>query len=161
MEEAARGKKHVDVSVARRMMAPPEQVAAIMFEAAREPEWMRAVAAAGWYDAEIRPGVKAWQRGRFLGKDISWTTEVTGYAPDSLLAMRIEGGPFRGTVTYTLTTAAGGCEVTIRNEGEPMVFAWMPKRLLTAAMRTAMSKDLDRLASLVSSRQVANRASVG
>jgi hypothetical protein len=161
MEEPARGKKHVDVSVARGMTVSPEQVAAVMFDAAREPEWMRAVTAAGWYDAEIRPGAKAWQRGRFLGKDISWTTEVTGYAPDSLLAMRIDGGPFQGTVTYTLTTAAGGCEVTIRNQGEPTAFAWMPKRLLAAAMRTAMAKDLDRLASLVSSRQVADGASVG
>jgi len=151
MNEPANRRKHVDVSVTRSMAAQPQEVAAIMFDAAREPEWMRAVAAAGWHDPEIRLGAKAWQRGRFLGKDIRWTTEVTGYAPNSSLAMRIDGGPFRGTVTYTVTAVAAGSDVTVRNEGVPTAFPWVPTRLIAAAMRTAMAKDLDRLASLVES----------
>jgi len=161
MNEAARSRKHVDVSVAREIAARPEQVAAVMFDAEREPDWMRAVSSAGWRDAELRLGAKAWQKGRFLGKEISWTTEVTEYVPNRLLAMRIEGGPFRGTVTYTVATAASGCKVMIRNEGEPTVFTWMPKALVAAAMRAAMTKDLDRLASLVEPRRATDGAGVG
>jgi uncharacterized membrane protein len=143
--------KSVGVTVCREMAATPGRVAAVMFDAAREPDWMKAVKSAGWEDPELRVGARAWQKGRFLGKEISWTTEVTEYKPGHLLAMRIEGGPFRGTVRYAIEPSNAGSRVSVRNEGVPTAFGWMPRWLIEAAMRAAMGSDLGRLQRLVES----------
>jgi uncharacterized protein YndB with AHSA1/START domain len=137
--------KRVDVAVRRQIAASPERVARVMFDAAREPEWMKAVSSAGWADAEVRVGSRAWQKGRFLGKEIGWTTEVTEYEPSRLLTMRIDQGPFQGIVSYLVEPNEGGSRVTVRNAGAPTAFAWMPRWLIQRAMHTAMSGDLARL----------------
>jgi uncharacterized protein YndB with AHSA1/START domain len=149
VEVNRRASKTVDVRVERRINAAPEAVAAAMFEPSREPEWMKAVKEAGRMEAGTGVGSKAWQRGGFLGMEIRWTTEVTEYSPGRRLTMRIDGGPFQGTVTYSIEPLDQGSVVAIRNEGEPTAFAWLPRWLLEAAMRGAMAKDLERLGSLV------------
>jgi uncharacterized membrane protein len=141
--------RRVEVAVHRQMAAPPERVAAVMFDAAREPDWMKAVSSAAWIDAKLGVGARAWQKGRFLGKDIGWTTEVIGYEPGRRLAMRIDDGPFRGTVEYLVEPAEEGARVTVRNEGAAPAFAWMPRWVIQRAMRTAMTADLERLRRLV------------
>jgi uncharacterized membrane protein len=141
--------KRVAVAVHRQVAASPDRVAAVMFDAAREPEWMKAVTSAGWVDPELRLGTRAWQKGRFLGKEIGWTTQVTEYEPGRLLTLRIDEGPFRGTVSYAVEPSGDGSRVAVRNEGTPTAFAWMPRWLIQHAMHTAMAGDLKRLQLLV------------
>lgn len=141
--------KRVEVAVSTQIGAAPDRVADVMFDAAREPEWMKAVASAGWSDPELRVGARAWQKGRFLGKEIGWTTHVTEYEPARRLTMRIDEGPFRGTVSYVIEPHEGGSRVTVGNEGTPTAFAWMPRWLIERAMRSGMAGDLARLARLV------------
>lgn len=141
--------KHVDVEVHAHMPAPPERVAGVMFDPAREPDWMAAVKAAGWLDAPLALGSRAWQKGRFLGKEIGWTTKVVEHTPERSLRLQIEGGPFRGTVHYAVQSVAGGSDVSVRNEGTPTAFTWMPAWLVAAAMRGAMRADLRRLRRLL------------
>lgn len=143
--------KRVDVTVEREFRASPEVVAAVMFDASREPAWMRAVEAAGPAGTPAGVGSRAWQKGRFLGKEIRWETEVTKYEPARLLSMRIDGGPFRGSVSYRIERVGSGSRVAIRNEGEPTAFGWMPSWLIAKAMRGAMGADLTRLQQLVES----------
>jgi hypothetical protein len=138
----------VNVTVTRELHATPEDVAAVMFDSAREPEWMKAVRAAGADDPILRVGARAWQKGRFLGKDIAWTTEVVNYLPNRSLELRIEGGPFEGTVRYLLESIASGTRASVQNEGQPTAFGWLPGWLVEIAMRTAMAADLKRLAAL-------------
>src|SRR5262249_44240563 len=137
--------RELDVIVERFIAAPPEAVARVMFDPAREPEWMKAVESAGLEGPELREGARAWQTGRFLGKQLRWCTEVVRTAAPHLLEPRLGEGPFRGTVTYELRAKDGGSLVSIRNRGEAAGFGWMPRWLMRTAMKSAVAADLGRL----------------
>jgi uncharacterized protein YndB with AHSA1/START domain len=134
----------VDVTSTRMFAAKPGQVAAIMFDPLRDPEWI------GGAKSVDAPAVKATQvgaqitrHGGFMGRKFFWTTEVAGYDPDHLLHMSFIAGPMKGgTVTYRIEPAGAGSRVSIRNTGPgPQIMGWFVKR--------SVGKDLDRLARLV------------
>jgi uncharacterized membrane protein len=136
----------LDVSVERTVPAPPERVAAVMFDPSRDSQWMKAVRS-----AERLPGSPPRTRrtGRFLGRTITWTTEVLEDAPPHRLRLRIVDGPFIGDVEYSIERAGSGSRVRIRNVGQPGLFAFMPRWLTMAAMKSAVRADLARLSALV------------
>lgn len=136
----------MDVRVERRTSASPETVAAIMFDPARDPEWIggaRRVEPLG----ETAPGVgmRVRRHGGFLGRSFSWVTEVTGYVPLRQLDMRFVEGPMKGGVSYSITPdPSGGAVVAIRNHGSASFaipgVGWL--------LRRSVGKDLDRLVAL-------------
>lgn len=65
------------------------------------------------------------------------------------LELRIAEGPFTGSIRYRIEPTPDGSQVTVRNVGTPGQFAWMPTFLIRAAMRSALTKDLRRLAAVV------------
>jgi hypothetical protein len=130
----------LDVAVAMKMAAAPERVAAIMFDAARDPQWMAAVLAV----ERLPDGVRVRRSGRFLGKPISWITKTLEHGP-LYVRLTITEGPFRGDVHYDIAPDGAGSLVTIRNLGEPGAFRFMPRWLIAAMMRKALRADLDRL----------------
>jgi len=92
--------------------------------------------------ADLGPGTLVRRTGRFLGRTLRWTTEVTGVSANHL-DLRIVDGPMRGTVAYRIERDESGSRVTIRNVGQAPGFA--PRWLLTFAMRRALAADLRRL----------------
>jgi hypothetical protein len=146
---SSRATPAVDVTVSRRIAASPRAIAEVMFDPGRDPDWMNAVRSAGRVDSGTGVGAKAWQKGRFLGREIAWTTTVSEYEPQRLLVMDIEGGPFVGSVTYCIEGTDSGSMVSIRNTGEPKAFRWLPVALTVAAMRKALANDLQMFATLV------------
>jgi uncharacterized membrane protein len=139
----------LDVSVETLVAAPPSRVRAIMFDPRQDPGWMAAVTAVEPLSDTTRPGARVRRTGRFLGRTLRWTTEITGMS-DGRLDLTIVDGPMRGTVEYRIDADASGSRVTIRNVGEAPGFA--PRWLLAYAMRRSLTADLRRL------RQLAERA---
>lgn len=140
----------LDVSVTDLVAASPARVREIMFDPRQDPTWMAAVKSVEPLTEELRPGARVRRTGRFLGRTLRWTTEVTGVSAQTL-DLRIVDGPMRGTVTYRIDPEGAGSRVTIRNVGHAPGFA--PRWLLTFAMRRSLAADLRRL------RQAAERRS--
>jgi uncharacterized membrane protein len=132
----------IDVSVTTVVLAPADRVRLIMFDARQDPTWMAAVKSVETPTDDLRPGLRVRRVGRFLGRTLRWTTEVTAVSPDTL-NLTIIDGPMRGTVSYRIEPDEARSRVTIRNIGEAPGFA--PVWLLRLAMRRSLNADLQRL----------------
>jgi Polyketide cyclase / dehydrase and lipid transport len=90
---------------------------------------------------------------RFLGRELSYTYEITELVPGDRVVMRTTDGPFPMETTYTWEdTANGGTRMTLRNRGEPSGFSRLTSPILAAAMRRANRKDLARLKGILETR---------
>jgi uncharacterized membrane protein len=139
----------IDVSVETEIDAAPADVAAVMFDPEREPQWMSAVTGVELVDAALAPGARVTHRGRFLGQDLSWSTQVEAVHFPHVLQLRITEGPITGTVRYDIQRGATGSRVRIRNVGEPTAAGFLPAALLAAPLKSALTADLERLKQLV------------
>jgi hypothetical protein len=139
----------LDVAVSELVGAPPERVRAVMFDPRLDPQWMAAVTAVQPLGEPSAVGAQARRTGRFLGRTLRWTTEVTAVSANRL-DLTIVDGPMRGTVAYQIDADGDGSRVTIRNVGHAPGFA--PRWLLRLAMRRALAADLRRLKQIVEHR---------
>jgi hypothetical protein len=137
----------VDVTVSQEISAEPQRVAAVLFDPARDPEWI-----GGARKAEIlTPGVpygvgyRVRRTGGFLGRTFSWVTEITDYEPQRLTRMKYVAGPFQGGVDYSVSPSNGGSVVTIRNYGA----ASFSFPFMASMMRMSVAGDLRRLKRIV------------
>ncbi len=142
----------IDISVELEMSFPPERIAAVMFDPYYDAGWMKAVQESHRLDDKVGPGARVRRFARFLGRRISWVTEVIEQSPPRLLRLRIADGPFVGIVTYEIAATGAGAIVRIRNEGRPGQFGWMPGFLIRAAMRSSLRSDLKNLREVVANR---------
>jgi uncharacterized protein YndB with AHSA1/START domain len=134
----------VDVTASRTIAATPGQVAAIMFDPQRDPEWIGGAKSVDTPTGDpMKIGARVTRHGGFLGRKFSWTTEVRGFESDHLLHMGFIAGPMKGgTVTYRIEPDGSGSRVSIRNTGPgPQLIGWFVKR--------SVGKDLDRLRRIV------------
>jgi uncharacterized membrane protein len=136
----------LDVSVTHLVEASPDRLRRIMFDARQDPTWMASVKSVELLTEDLRPGARVRRVGKFLGRTLRWTTEVTGVSA-AMLDLKIVDGPMRGTVTYRIEPEGAGSRVTIRNVGHAPGFA--PRWLLTLAMRRSLTADLRRLKEVV------------
>ena len=133
----------MDVTASLTISAPPERIAALMFDPRRDPEW---IGGAQLVDPPTGDptaiGACTTRHGGFMGRKFSWQTEVVAFEPNRLLDMRFVAGPMKGgSVTYRIQPAGTASLVTIRNTGPgPQLMGWFVKR--------SVGKDLDRLAKL-------------
>jgi len=134
----------MDVTAKRDISAKPSDVAAVMFDPRRDPEWIGGAKSVEPSRGDAKAiGTRVRRHGGFLGRKFSWETEVVAYEPDRLLDMRFVDGPMKGGgVTYRIEPQGDGSCVSIRNTGPgPQLLGWFVKR--------SVGKDLDRLAGLV------------
>ena len=139
----------VDVAVEIDIAAAPADVAGVMFDPQRDPEWIKAVTAVELIDPALEPGARVRRTGQFLGKEFGWTTEVETVHFPHLLTLRIVEGPFVGLVRYDIQRSGNGSRVRIRNVGEPGKQTFLPAALVTGPLRSALSADLERLKAIV------------
>ncbi len=139
----------VNVSVETQIAAEPTDVASVMFDPKREPEWMSAVKNVEVIDPSIKPGARVRHAGTFAGRDLSWTTEVESFNFPHALALRVVDGPFTGTIIYSIGRSGTGSVVKILNRGETTALGFLPSALIEGPMRAALTADLARLKTLV------------
>lgn len=137
------------MSVEIDIAAAPTDVAGVMFDAQREPEWMKAVTGVELVDPALEPGARVRRTGSFLGRTFGWTSEVEAVHFPHLLTLRIVDGPFVGTVRYDIQRSGTGSRVRIRNLGEPKLLGVFPQAMIAAPMRAAITADLERLKAIV------------
>jgi hypothetical protein len=89
---------------------------------------------------------------RFLGRRLSYTYEVVELEPGERLVMRTADGPFPMETTYTWESVPEGTRMRLRNRGEPSGFTKIARPVMAKAMKSAMNKDLARLAARLRSR---------
>lgn len=132
----------LDVTVKMVIAAPPAQVAAIMFDAHREPEWIGGVRRTRVLTTgPFGIGSRVAREGAFLGRRFGWVTEVSAYEPQHLVQMVYVSGPFSGGVNYAISPTASGSEVAIHNHGK----AKFRFPFMGAMLRASVSGDLGRL----------------
>ena len=139
----------VNVSAETEIAAAPADIAAVMFDPAREPEWMSVVKTVTIVDPALQPGARVKRTASFMGQEIGWTTEVEAVHFPHVLRLRIAEGPFTGTVAYQIQRSEGGSVVRIQNQGETSKLAFLPASVIEEPMRAAMAADLERLKKIV------------
>jgi hypothetical protein len=139
----------IDVSAEIEIAASPADIAGVMFDPERDPDWVKAVSGVELMDPALERGARVRRVGAFLGQTIAWTTEVEAVHFPHVLALKIIEGPFAGTVRYDIQRSPGGSRVRIRSVGDVIRPVLAPAALITAPMKAAMAADLERLKALV------------
>jgi hypothetical protein len=139
----------IDVSADIEIAADPADIAAIMFDPQREKDWIEMVQDVELIDQALAPGAKVRHRGRVMGHDVAWVTEVEAVHFPHVLTLRVSDGPFVGTVRYDIQRSAGGSRARVRNVGEPAGLGFLPASMIEGPMRAALTSNLARLKALV------------
>jgi uncharacterized membrane protein len=139
----------IDVSAEIDISASPADIAGVMFDPAREPEWMKAVTAVELIDPALERGARVRRSGTFLGQTLSWTTTVDVVHFPHVLALRILEGPFLGSIRYDIQRSGAGSRVRVRTAGEVALPSFAPVALVAEPMRAALGADLERLKTIV------------
>jgi polyketide cyclase/dehydrase/lipid transport protein len=142
----------VDVTAAVDIDAPPSAVAAVQFDAARDPEWIGGVDRVELVTPPpLASGSRVRRLGGFLGRPIVWLMDVVAFEPDRLVAMHALESPFPMDVDYRLEPIDGGrrtrASIRIRGEGRGMY--GLPGPLLGPMVRRSVQGDLRRLQAIV------------
>jgi len=139
----------IEVSVDIEIAAAPADVAAVMFDPARESEWMQAVKSVEVIDPALAPGARVRHTASFMGKEVSWTTAVETIQFPHVLTLAITEGAFAGTVAYTIARTATGSRAKIRGVGHTTKLGFLPAAMVEGPARSALREDLERLKQIV------------
>jgi uncharacterized membrane protein len=137
----------IEFSAETRINAPASSVWRLMIEAAREPEWMRAVRSAEFVGPQrgYALGACMRRRGRFLGIEIRWDSEIVALEPDRRIVFRHTGGAIGGESLWEVIPTAEGCCVRLASRGPaPRPLARFPA-LAAMIGRVGLRGDLARL----------------
>ena len=144
---------HVDVEVQAVIPFPRDEVAAYAGDPTNAREWYANIQSVTWRTPPpVVLGSKMDFEARFLGRRLAYTYEVVDLDPGRRLVMRTADGPFPMETTYTWEQVDGGTLMKLRNRGAPSGFAKVAAPMMARAMKSAMGKDLARLAARLANR---------
>lgn len=138
-----------NVLVETEIAAEPTDVAGVMFDPQREPEWIDAIKKVELIDKALQPGARVKRTGRFMGYEFTWSTVVEAVHFPHRLVLRIADAPISGTITYDVQRSGSGSIVRVHTQGETSKWSFIPSSMIEGPMRTAMTADLQRLKALV------------
>ncbi len=110
--------------------AAPADVAAVMFDPAREREWMTSVTSTTPRTAGITVGAEVDRTSVVAGQQIAWATQVSGFHFPHVLRLRITGGQ-AGSLNYEVQRAGSGSVAVVRAASEVDLFGFDLQRLKT------------------------------
>jgi polyketide cyclase/dehydrase/lipid transport protein len=137
----------VDVLAAVEIARPRREVAAYAADPDNATAWYENIKAVEWKSPRpVAVGSRIAFAADFMGRRLVYTYEIRELVAGQRVVMSTADGPFPMETTYVWDdTASGGTRMTLRNRGEPAGFSKIAAPLLTAAMRRANRKDLQRL----------------
>jgi uncharacterized protein YndB with AHSA1/START domain len=144
----------VDVQCGRTIPRPRAEVAAYAADLDNTTSWYANIKAVEWETARpLTVGSRVAFIATFLGRRLSYTYEIREFVAGERLVMSTAQAPFPMETTYTWQDAGDGAtRMTLRNRGEPSGFKKIAAPVMAAAMRRAMSKDLERLSARLERR---------
>jgi uncharacterized membrane protein len=136
----------VDVTTSVQIARPAADVAAFACDPDNVPAWYAKITSVEWESPRpVEVGTRLAFVARFLGRTLRYTYVIRELTPGQRLVMSSDQGPFPMETTYTFTGQGTGTEMVLRNRGNPPGFAKLLAPVLSAAVRRANRKDLDRL----------------
>ncbi|MDZ4268701.1 MAG: SRPBCC family protein [Mycobacterium sp.] len=141
----------VDVEVQTLIRRPRDEVAAYAGNPDNATAWYANISAVRWETpAPVSLGSRFTFTAQFLGRELTYTYEVTELVAGRRFVMRTAQGPFPMETTYTWQDGPDGATLmTLRNRGEPAGFFRIASPLLAMAMKRANNADLAKLKSLL------------
>jgi hypothetical protein len=144
----------IDVTARLDIDAPPEAVAAVQFDPARDPEWIGGVARVELVtNPPLTIGSQVRRIGGFMGRPITWLMRVEAFEAGRHVGMHALESPFPMDVDYRLEPIDGGrtrASIRIRGDAAGMYGA-MPGPLTGWMVRRSVQGDLRRLKRIVES----------
>ena len=135
----------VDVRPVVQIRRPRAEVAAFMFDPAKDMRWTGGITSSRPdQPGPLREGATVVRTARFLGRTFDYGYLVTRHLPDRLVELRVEK-PFPMLVRYELEDAPGGTVVAIHAVGSPGRFFRWATPVMTRQVCRSITADLDRL----------------
>jgi hypothetical protein len=135
----------VDVSSEVLIARPRAEVAAFMFEPRNDALWTTGVVdCKPLTEGLLQTGSRVERTSKFLGRRFSYLVEVTDYAPNTFVEMRV-AEPFPMHIRYELEDQDGGTRARIRTRGEATGFFRVAAPLLGRMVRRSITNDLENL----------------
>lgn len=141
----------VDVTTEIVIERPPGVVSVYACDPTNAPDWYGNIKKVEWKSAPVvHVGSRVAFVAEFLGRRLEYTYEIAEYEPGERFVMRTAEGPFPMETTYTFEeTRDGYTRMTLRNHGEPSGVSKLMAPMITAAMRSANEKDLEKLKAIL------------
>ena len=141
----------VDVTTNIIISSPKDKVSAYAVDPDNAPEWYKNIKSVEWKTPKhLTIGSKISFRAKFLGRELSYTYEITTFIPGEKLVMSTSQGPFPMETTYQWETVDDNAtRMTLRNMGKPSGFSKFFAPFMKIAMRSANKKDLILLKSIL------------
>ncbi|GAB3851133.1 SRPBCC family protein [Nocardioides maradonensis] len=144
---------NVDVEVSTVIDRPPAVVATYAADPVNAPEWYVNIRSVELHTpGPVTLGSRMDFVAHFLGRRIAYTYEVVELVPGERMVMETADGPFPMRTTYTWSPDGDGTRMTLRNTGSPSGFGALAAPVMSRAMRSATTKDLRRLKSILEAR---------
>jgi carbon monoxide dehydrogenase subunit G len=118
----------MEISENIHIAAAPADVAAVMFDPARDAEWMASVQSTVPQSAGIAVGAQVARTSVVSGREIPWTTQVAGFHFPHVLRLQIGGGQ-TGAVHYEIQRAGTGSVARVRAAADMDLFGFNLERL--------------------------------
>jgi hypothetical protein len=125
---ALRDNSNMEIVQNVQIAAAPADVAAVMFDPAREKEWMMFVTATTPRSAGITVGAEVDRTSVVAGQQIPWATQVSGFHFPHVLRLRITGGQ-TGSVHYEVQRSGTGSIAVVRAASDVDLFGFDLERL--------------------------------
>ena len=109
--------KHILISGA------PADTAGVMFDPARETEWLKAVTSSVPQTLGIQPGAEVKRTSTVNGVDVAWTTVVEQFHFPHVLHLAIGGGA-SGYIRYEVQRYGGGTVASVNASSEQDLFGF-------------------------------------
>jgi hypothetical protein len=139
----------IDVAAETDIQASPADIAAVMFDPAREPEWVGLISGVEVIDPALAPGARVRHSGNVLGRPFALTTAVEALHFPHVLALRVTDGQFEGMVRFDIQRSGGGSRVRIRAAGDSPQVADSMQGLVEGPARSSMAAALQKLKDIV------------
>jgi hypothetical protein len=141
----------IDVSAEIDIEAAPADLAGVMFDPQREPEWIVVISAVELIVPALAPGARVRRTASLFGQTLVWTSAVERVHFPHLLTLQVEDGPFTGTTRYDIQRSGTGSRVRVRHAGD--LGQWpVPAAAVAAPLKAAMAADLAHLKAIVEGR---------
>ena len=139
----------IDLAAETDIQASPADIAAVMFDPAREPEWIVAITGVEVIDPALAPGARVRHTGSVMGREFVVTTEVDALHFPHVLALRVSEGQFHGVLRFDIQRNGTGSRVRIRAAGDAPELGGFKTMLIEGPARTGMATALTKLKGLV------------
>ena len=139
----------IDLAAETDIAAAPADIAAVMFDPAREAEWVGVIREVEVIDPALAPGARVTHHGQVMGRNFAVTTEVESLQFPHVLVLRVDEPQFAGRLRFDIQRSGGGSRVRLRVAGASDQLGTFKKMMIEGPARSGMASALGKLKAIV------------